>query len=303
MHSICFFQEIHYPSLAKAIKTRKLFDSSINTLLACVFKGIFENYHEFEPICPIVSQAHYTENEQTINSAIMNIQRAYNPSDQFVVTMETFIKTEYEAADCEPETIEILDKSPDKKHPEGIVKTEKNSDADWNAEDVMVKKSLSDKEKAALQIAIDRRMKREVSNINMKYAKYQKNLTTCPDYLTDWRDFYFTYSARLASCGVLDEKFYNYSSWFHKHFRKQLDTKKQNEIEKRRKEVEAELSKERKFEKNDHGSSDDDSEVKIIEEVPDTYSVSSHDDDDDFDEPAAKKQKVGTRFQLMHLIN
>ena len=222
----------------------------------------------------MVNHAHYTENEEKIKNTILSIERAYNPSDQFVVTMETFIKTQYEAADAESVTID------------------KSSDQILFA---AVEKSLTDKEKAA----IERRMKTEISNINVKYAKYRKNLSTCPDYLTEWRDFYLTYSARLASCGVLDKKFYNYIGLFHKHFRKQLDTKKQNEIERRREEVEAALSQKKDLEKD--SSSDDECEVKIIEEVHETYSVSSNDDDDEIDEPAAKKQKVGTRFWLLSL--
>lgn len=194
--------------------------------------------------------------------------------------MEKFIETEYEKAEDLPETIEISD-TPEEEA--AIV-------------DTVMKKPITDKENATLQSAIDRRMKIEISNINIKYAKYQKDLTKCPDYLPDWRNFYLTYSYRLSSCAVIDKKFYNYIGLFHNYFRKQLDTKKLNEIETRRNDVTNSLRNGIDL-KNVCDDEDDDCDVKIIEELPETYSVSSHDEDDD--EPSAKKRKVSKHKSLI----
>lgn len=262
--------------MANAIKTRKLSPRSIQSLLACVFNGIFENYRNFEAITPQANQSHYIDNEQKINNEIMEIKRSYNPSDKFVITMEKFIETEYEAAD-----VADVDES--------IVISDTSAEAGENGGNLnRVEKSLNDAPNKSLHGAIDRRMKTEIYNIDRKYAKYNKNLSKCPDYLTDWREFYLTYSYKLASCAAIDEKFYNYIGLFHNFFRKQLGMKKQNEIELRRKEiVESSLSNQKDF-----ANDDDDCDVKIIEDPHETYSVSSVDDDDDFDEPETKKQKV-----------
>lgn len=147
-------------------------------------------------------------------------------------------------------------------------------------------KQLNEKYKKKLQSFVEHHMKKEIWSINKKYDRYKKNLLKSPDYVKEWREFYMEHSHRLAACAVIDKGFYNYINVFNFCYTNKLDMQKKQEIELKRKDLE------KSFNEKIKDVSDDESDLEIIEEETETYSISSRDDDEDVELPAAKKVKV-----------
>lgn len=152
-------------------------------------------------VSPQVNLVNYAEKGDEINNEILNQPHAYNLNPEFVEVLEKLIESQFKSKGMEKNETKVISKS-------------------------LIDQPLDD----AVLSLISQKIKLEQEKITKKYNKFFKRPDRHPYYMSQWREFYLSYSCFLASAGIVDRKYYNYIYDFRNQFLKYLESKKQAEI-------------------------------------------------------------------------